>query len=103
MTRICCFTIPASRDIEQILDLVASQSGFDGSEKFLATFNQKCQRLAQFPMMGKSRAELGLGVRSFPYSPYLIFYHQIEGGVEILRVVSGYRNLSALFAEDNDE
>ena len=97
----CRFTIPASRDIEQILDLVASQSGFDAAEKFLVTVNQKCYRLAQFPMMGKSRAELGLGIRSFTFSPYLIFYHQIEGGVEILRVVSGYRNLSSLFREDD--
>jgi toxin ParE1/3/4 len=101
MTGTCRFTIPASRDIEQILDLVASQSGFDAAEKFLASVNQKCYHLSQFPMMGKSRSELGFGIRSFPFSPYLIFYHPIEGGVEILRVVSGYRNLSSLFTEDN--
>ncbi|MCY7336329.1 MAG: hypothetical protein LH613_08990 [Chamaesiphon sp.] len=40
-------------------------------------------------------------MRSFPFSPYLIFYRQIEDGVEILRVISGYRNLSALFTEDD--
>ena len=101
MTAICRFTSPASRDIEQILDSVASQSGFDAAEKFLTLVNQKCGRLAQFPMMGRSRAELGFGMRSFPFAPYLIFYRQIEDGVEIVRVVSGYRDLLALFTEDN--
>ena len=30
---------------------------------------------------------------------YIIFYQVIEDGIEILRVISGYRNLSDLFQE----
>ena len=45
MTAICRFTSPASRDIEQILDSVASQSGFDAAETFLTLVNQKCGSL----------------------------------------------------------
>jgi toxin ParE1/3/4 len=40
MTSICRFTIPASRDIEQILDRFASQSSLDSSEQILAMINQ---------------------------------------------------------------
>jgi toxin ParE1/3/4 len=97
MTSICRFTIPASRDIEQILDRLASQSSLDASEQILAAINQKCRRLAQFPLMGRSRSELGQGIRSLPVSSYLIFYRQIEDGIEIVRVISGYQDLTTLF------
>jgi toxin ParE1/3/4 len=94
MTSICRFTIPASRDIEQILDRLATQSSLDASDQILAQINQKCRRLAQFPMMGRSRPELGWEIRSFPISPYLIFYRPIAGGVEIVRVMQKTKNFS---------
>lgn len=99
---ICRFTVPASRDIEQILDGLADRSSLNTSDRTLALINQKCRRLAQFPMMGRNRPELGQGIRSFPVFPYLIFYRQIEDGVEIIRVISGYQDLTVLFAEDDE-
>jgi plasmid stabilization system protein ParE len=38
-------------------------------------------------------------VRSFPIDDYLIFYSPIAAGIEVLRVVSGYRDLESLFSE----
>jgi toxin ParE1/3/4 len=102
MNPICRFTAPASRDIEQILDRSASQGGFDAAERLLSAINQKCSRLAQFPMMGRGRPELGLNMRSFPIAPYLVFYTPIENGVEIVRVISGYQDLTGLFADDDE-
>jgi toxin ParE1/3/4 len=110
MNSICRFTIPASRDIEQILDRLAIESSLDTSDQFLDLINQKCRRLAQFPRMGRSRPELGWEMRSFPVSPYLIFYRPIafgtsgaiKNGVEIVRVVSGYQDLRMLFTEDDE-
>jgi toxin ParE1/3/4 len=52
--------------------------------------------------MGRRRDELLPSLRSFPVEDYLIFYRPIEEGIEILRVVSGYRDLEALF-QDEDE
>jgi toxin ParE1/3/4 len=52
--------------------------------------------------MGRSRPELGQDIRSFPVSSYLIFYRQIADGVEIVRVISGYQDLTALFAKDDE-
>ncbi|MDJ1169081.1 type II toxin-antitoxin system RelE/ParE family toxin [Roseofilum sp. BLCC_M154] len=56
--------------------------------------------MAQFPGLGRRRDELCLGARSFPISNYLIFYRASAEGVEILRIVSGYRDLKALFEMD---
>ncbi|PSN19147.1 type II toxin-antitoxin system RelE/ParE family toxin [filamentous cyanobacterium CCP5] len=101
MSQICRFTIPASRDLEAIIDYVAEQSGIDRAEALLQQVNAKCQRLVQFPSMGRKRDELAAGVRSLPMASYLILYRTIDQGVEVLRVVSGYQDLTALF-EEND-
>jgi toxin ParE1/3/4 len=102
MSNICRFTVPASRDIESIIDYVAGKSSLGAAERLLKKINQKCTTLAHFPNMGRRRDELLSSLRSFPVDDYLIFYRPIEGGIEILRVVSGYRDLEALF-QDEDE
>lgn len=108
MNLICRFTIPASRDLETILDYIAEYQSIDATEKLMERVNQTCQRLAQFPGLGKRRDELWPDSRSFPVNNYLIFYRAIASsgaqpiaeGVEILRIVSGYRDLKALFEID---
>lgn len=83
MRNICFFTVPASRDIESIIDFIADRSGLDAADRFLNKINGKCNNLAS--------------LRSFPVDDYLIFYRPIETGIEVLRVVSSYRDLDALF------
>jgi toxin ParE1/3/4 len=91
------FTPTASRDLERIMDYLADVSGFDAAEKFLVKLNKKCHNLANFPSLGRQRSELSPGLRSYAIETYLIFYRSIDGGIEIMRVVSGYQDLSALF------
>jgi toxin ParE1/3/4 len=107
MSNICRFTAPASRDMESIIDYVADNSSFDAAERLLKKINEKCNNLANFPNMGRKRNELLPLLRSFPVDDYLIFYRAMSptgyayaGGIEILRIVSGYRNLDALFDEE---
>ncbi|MCY7386165.1 MAG: type II toxin-antitoxin system RelE/ParE family toxin [Microcoleus sp. CAN_BIN18] len=99
MNRICRFTVPASRDLESIMDYIADRSGFDAAESFLDRINDKCQTLSKFPSMGRNRDESIENVRSFPIDDYLIFYNPIETEIEVLRVVSGYRDLENFFSE----
>lgn len=96
---ICRFTVPASRDIEQIIDRIADNQDLDAADRWLQKVNAKCQTIANFPSMGRSRNELAPSLRSLPIDDYLIFYRAIDNGVEIVRVVSGYRDLEALFEE----
>lgn len=102
MSNRCIFTVPASRDIESIIDYVADNTSLDAADKLLRKINQKCSTLANFPNMGRSRDELLSTLRSFPVDNYLIFYRPIEEGIEILRVVSGYRDLEVLFDETKE-
>jgi len=52
------------------------------------------------PNLGRRRDELIPSLRSFPVEDYLIFYFPLENGIEIARVVNGYRDLDAMFDVD---
>jgi toxin ParE1/3/4 len=69
------------------------------ANRFLRDFNRKCQLLAQFPEMGVQWKDLRPPLRSFPVSKHLIFYRPVKGGIEVMRVISGYQDLTAIFPE----
>ncbi len=99
MSRTCRITPRASRDIEAIADYLAFQSSLASAERFLNGIDSIFQRIAQFPQIGRKRDELYPSLRSLPYEKYLIFYRLLNDDIEILRVVSGYQDLTALFEE----
>jgi toxin ParE1/3/4 len=92
-------TKPAVQDIEQIADYIAQQAGLDAAERFLTKLDAKFLRIVQFPDLGRQRNEILPNMRSLSLDNYIIFYMQIDSGIDILRVVSGYRNLSSLFED----
>jgi toxin ParE1/3/4 len=96
---VLCYTKPAIQDIEEIADYIAQQSGLEQSEIFLSKLESKFSKIVTFPLLGKKRDEILSDVRTVPLDKYLILYIPIGDEIEILRVVSGYRDLSKLFAE----
>ena len=50
---------------------------------------------------GKSYAEIRTDLRGLPIEGYVIFYRLLDDCIEILRVVSGRRNLPAIFKDSN--
>ncbi len=89
-------TIDASRDLSEIADYFLEQS-INAGDRFVEGFGKKCQHLAEFPYLGRSYAYINPGLRGISFMQYIIFYQVIDEGIEILRVVSGYRNLEAVF------
>jgi len=92
-------TKPAIQDIQHITDYLAETSGLTAAETFLAQLEQKLARLTDFPNLGPARHEILPNLRSLPLNSYLILYLPSRNGIDILRIVSGYRDLSALFEE----
>ncbi|WP_193197066.1 type II toxin-antitoxin system RelE/ParE family toxin [Nostoc sp. MG11] len=90
----------ASRDLNQIADYFLTKN-LEAGEKLFQEFNKKCQNLANFPSMGRSYAHIKPSLRGLLLDRYVILYQVLDDGVEILRVVSGYRDLESLFT-DND-
>ena len=55
------------------------------------------ERLAEFPRLGATRPELGHNLRSIPVGVYLIFYRPMPGGIHVVRVLHGARDLRRIF------
>ena len=74
-----------------------AQDNPDAADRVLDEIAAKCDLLAEHPRLGPARPDIRADLRYFPVGSYLILYRAIEGGVEIVRVAPGARNLSDLF------
>ncbi len=94
--RTCLISPEASQDLDKIFDYFASNN-VEAGERFVLTFENKCEKLLRFPNMGRSYNDIEPSLRGIPLDNYIILYRLIDNGIEIVRVVSGYRNLEYLF------
>jgi toxin ParE1/3/4 len=83
-------------DLAEIWDYIADDSELH-ADAFIETIDEKFHILAEQPNIGRARDELEAGLRSFPLGRYVIFYRMIKEGIEIIRVLHGARDLSAIF------
>jgi len=86
----------AETDLVEIWAYLAERSP-RRAQHLLQEIQHQCQLLAQMPEMGRKREELAPGLRSFVVGRYVILYRIQINYLEIVRVVSGYRDLDALF------
>ena len=92
------FTRQSTQDLDDIWDYIA-QDNQDAADGFIDLLRDKCRLLAETPEMGRKRPEITAGVRSFPVGNYQIFYRIRDGELVIVRVLSGYRDIPALFSK----
>lgn len=101
MTRIIKRPV-AKRDLIEQADFIA-QDNLEAALRFLAAAEKTFAQLARLPNIGKSRkvkSRVSANVRQFPitgFEKYLVFYRPIKGGIEILRVLHGARDLNRIF------
>ncbi|HLO84121.1 MAG TPA: type II toxin-antitoxin system RelE/ParE family toxin [Nostocaceae cyanobacterium] len=88
----------ASKDLSAIIDYFASRS-VEAGERFVNEFEKKCKYLVSFPNMGRSYENIKPDLRGVHLDSYIILYRVMNDGIEIVRVVSGYRDLEYLFKE----
>lgn len=86
----------AVADLIDIWTYIAEDSP-ERADHFIDQIHEKCDALTETPMLGRERNELVPGMRSFPIGQYLIFYRLVEKTLQVVRVLSGYRDLDALF------
>lgn len=89
----------AIKDLEEIIDRFFNRN-VEAWERFINKFENKCKNLANFPNMGRSYDDIKPFLRGLPLAGYIIFYRVIDDGIEVIRVISGYRDLESLFLED---
>jgi toxin ParE1/3/4 len=86
----------ARLDLEGIWLYLAKESE-DIADQAIDNIFERFPKLAQFPEMGRDRSEIYAGLRSFPVQRHIIFYNLIEGGIEVVRILHGARDIDTLF------
>jgi toxin ParE1/3/4 len=86
----------AVRDLDEISSYFAKVS-IEAGERFVKRFADKCRTLIQFPQMGRTYFEIMPNLRGIPIDSYIILYQVTGEEIEIVRVVSGYRDITSLF------
>jgi toxin ParE1/3/4 len=89
-------TDQATDDLVEAALFIAKDS-ISAAERFVIEVTRRYRLLAESPGLGRPREDLGPGLRSLPFKSYIIFYREIPDGVQIVRFLSGYRDLEALF------
>lgn len=85
----------AERDLIDIWKYIARDSKSTATQ-FIDRLHAQMGKLAEQPGMGRERLEFGTGVRSFPVGDFLIFYHESGIGIDVIRVLSGRRDLRSI-------
>ncbi len=89
----------AEADVLEIWDYIADD-GIAAADRWVDRLDKQFQVLAMQPMMGRARDELAPGVRSFPFGRYVVFYLPLDGGIDVVRVLHGARDIDAAFNPD---
>lgn len=88
----------AERDLEDLVAFVAGDS-FRAARQVMADIEEALARLGEMPHIGHVRHELAEDdVRFWVVHSYLIVYRAEVEPIQVLRIVSGYRDLIGLLS-----
>jgi toxin ParE1/3/4 len=87
---------PAAR--EDLIDVWATIAAENraAADRLLDRIHAKIRQLESFPDSGPRRLEIASDTRALTVGNYLVLYRHFEATVEIVRVVHGARDLTAL-------
>jgi len=101
-------TPQARRDLLELADHIA-QDSLDTAERFLDATREAFDLLGGMPEMGtqchfQSPGTTGIRMWSIRgFENYLIFYRPLAGGIDVVRVIHGARDIQSIFARDPDD
>jgi toxin ParE1/3/4 len=85
-------TDQAEGDLRKIL-LDLAQLSVTAGQRLVEMIKQKSLWYAERPEVGVLRDDLAPGLRCFMIWNYLIFYRSVAGGIELIRIIHGSRNI----------
>src|SRR4051812_45529477 len=86
----------AEEDLREIWAYVA-ESNPEAANRLVKDITRRFAVLRDHPHMGQEQDRLMVNLRSFLVKNYFIFYQPFEGGIEILRVLHGSRDIGSIF------
>jgi toxin ParE1/3/4 len=89
----------AQRDLRAIYRWVARESGAERARRLVASVRERADIFAGAPLAGRSRPEIGDGIRSFVSGSYVVFYTPDRNGIVVARVIHGSREVDKAWRE----
>ena len=89
-------TAASKRDYETIWDFIA-QDNADAADRLLRRFDERLERLAASPLIGKAIASLAQSLRCSPVGNYILFYRPDATGIQLIRVLHARRDINPEF------
>jgi toxin ParE1/3/4 len=94
----------ARQDLVEIWRYIADESGEPRADRYLRRLNDVVSYLAQQPSIGRKRPEIREeGIRSFAAESHVIFYIDLQDGIELVRVIHGSQDLEKAWAVDEGD
>lgn len=94
--KIAVLSPDAQADLLSIWTYIARDSP-TSADRFVARLRKKCDELAVLPRRGRLREDLLAGLRCLAYSDYLIFYRITDVGIDVVRIISGFKDIKSEF------
>ena len=89
-------SITAENDLLETWLYIAEDQPIN-ADRYLDKLQQKAQKLAEFPDLGRDRPELAEGLKSFPVDRYNLYDTVTEAKLILVRVLPGDRDITAIF------
>jgi len=89
----------AKLDLEDIWSYIA-QDNPKAADSLYDSMHKTLRFLSESPQIGRSRPEIGEGVRSFAVGNYVVFYRVVSEGVFIARVLHGKRDIPTVLESE---
>lgn len=86
----------AQLDIIEIWEYIAEDS-VAAADRWVDELNDRFALWATQPRMGRPRDELEPGLRSLAFGQYVVFFESLAGGIDVVRVLHGSRDIDRLF------
>jgi toxin ParE1/3/4 len=77
--------------------LYIAQHNLTAADRLIDRIQRTLQTLARHPLMGESVPQYRPSLRRFTVGNYVLCYEPIQGGVRLVRVLHGARNIDDLF------
>jgi toxin ParE1/3/4 len=87
----------ARDDVLAVAEYIIAETGSDAvAQRAVDTITRRFEILDRNPRIGRMRADLRAGVRSFRAERYIILYRVVDSNIRILRVAHTSRDLKTL-------
>jgi plasmid stabilization system protein ParE len=97
------FTPLAEADLGEIVEYIARHAGADRADRVLSALLAAADRVGSNPRIGHIRRDLtDHDVRFWPVHSFLLVYRARQRRIEIVRVLSGWRDIAALLGRDTE-